>query len=131
MIRPFYRWKSFWLGLFVLVFLGWAWRESYLNFPAIHHVGSEKAIELSRYRGATRVETGPSANLWLPRSGMKVVSKGFHVGFIPWLRGYRQGVRSFEVRDSLVFFSFLGFWGGWLAWRWRRQRILTKMEPKE
>ena len=31
MIRPLYRWKSFWLGLFVLVFLGWAWRDSFRN----------------------------------------------------------------------------------------------------
>ena len=26
--RPFYRWKSFWLGLSVLLFLGWAWERS-------------------------------------------------------------------------------------------------------
>lgn len=28
MPRPFYRWKSFWLGVLVLGFLGWAWAES-------------------------------------------------------------------------------------------------------
>jgi hypothetical protein len=27
--RPIYRWKSFWLGLFVACFLAWAWRDSY------------------------------------------------------------------------------------------------------
>jgi hypothetical protein len=27
--RPIYRWKSLWLGFFVLGFLSWAWWESY------------------------------------------------------------------------------------------------------
>jgi len=27
--RPFYRWKSFWLGLLILCFLGWAWADSF------------------------------------------------------------------------------------------------------
>jgi len=26
--RPLHRWKSFWLGLLVLIFLGWAWLRS-------------------------------------------------------------------------------------------------------
>jgi hypothetical protein len=26
--RPFHRWKSFWLGVLVLVFLGWGWGRS-------------------------------------------------------------------------------------------------------
>jgi hypothetical protein len=26
--RPLYRWKSLWLGLFAVMFLGWAWRDS-------------------------------------------------------------------------------------------------------
>ncbi len=26
--RPVHRWKSFWLGIIVLVFLGWAWERS-------------------------------------------------------------------------------------------------------
>ena len=31
--RPIYRWKAFWLGLFVTCFLAWAWWDS-LNFSS-------------------------------------------------------------------------------------------------
>jgi hypothetical protein len=26
--RPIHRWKTFWLGILVLIFLGWAWQDS-------------------------------------------------------------------------------------------------------
>ena len=50
--RPFYRWKSFWLGLCVLVFLGWAWERSEYNprgatwYPPLGH-GVEASSALS------------------------------------------------------------------------------------
>ncbi len=28
MIRQLYRWKSFWFGMLVIAFLGWAWARS-------------------------------------------------------------------------------------------------------
>jgi hypothetical protein len=38
--RPFYRWKSFWLGILVLGFLGWAWVDSlrYESWITVQHV---------------------------------------------------------------------------------------------
>ncbi len=133
MIRPLYRWKSFWLGLFVLVFLGWAWRESYLNFPTISRDRSGNAIEVSRMRGVTYMVTGPSGALRILAGGWVVGSKKF---FQPtdwedmWALGHAHGVRVFRVPDSLVFFSYLGLWGGWLVWRRRRmKRLQTEVSP--
>src|SRR6218665_3773821 len=33
--RPIYRWKSFWLGMVVLCFLGWAWARSMKRMDAV------------------------------------------------------------------------------------------------
>lgn len=33
--RPLHRWKSFWLGILVLVFLGWAWVRSIHCYDAV------------------------------------------------------------------------------------------------
>ncbi len=127
MIRSFYRWKSFWIGLFVLVFLGWAWSESYLKFPTISQARSGKAIEFSRMRGVTYMVTGPSGSLRILAGGWVVGNKRF---LQPtdwenlWALGHAHGVRVFRVPDSLIFFSYLGLWGGGLAWRWRRLKWL-------
>jgi hypothetical protein len=35
--RPLYRWKSFWLGLFVVMSLGWAWWDSTRWVTSFHY----------------------------------------------------------------------------------------------
>jgi hypothetical protein len=37
-----------------------------------------------------------------------------------WRRAMPEA-RCFKVPDSLVFFSFVGLWVGWMVWRWRRE----------
>ena len=46
-MRPLHRWKSLWLGILVITFLAWAWRDStywqtriHLRQYALHHAGS-------------------------------------------------------------------------------------------
>ena len=36
--RPFYRWKSFWFGLLVLVFLGWVWADSQRHGAVVYRM---------------------------------------------------------------------------------------------
>lgn len=40
--RPVHRWKSFWLGILVIVFLGWAWARS-IHFEEIVLFGASTA----------------------------------------------------------------------------------------
>ena len=117
MIRPLYRWKSFWLGLFVLVFLGWAYVDSFRFHAMAYRYDGRQTVIIYRSFGGTRFGEGPTRML-----GFHPDKWGFsyaECSVYPFYWGSRD-VRSFEVPDAPVFSSFMGLWGGWLAWRWRR-----------
>ena len=61
MERPCYRWKSFWLGVLVLVFLAWAVLDSYSHETDIRPLGEN--VVVVHQLGEVRV-------YWL-RSGLK------------------------------------------------------------
>jgi len=116
--RPLYKWKSFWLGLFVACFLAWAWWDSY-RVGSIAQVGwdsrmfmfanceGEAFVTFKRYPGSQLEINGT-------REEAEVVSE---LRSEEWF----MGVSLCRIRDALVFFSFVGLWGGWLFWRWKRE----------
>ena len=124
--RPFYRWKSFWLGLCVLVFLGWAWRASFYNsssiryarvgdlFEAVHIGGQLLLMHRSNFHGVRHAEWH-----WEQRE----VTEGNSVG---GLRSYwerqRGAARYWSVHDWLLFFPSLAVWCAWLFWHWKREQ---------
>jgi hypothetical protein len=119
--RPFYRWKSFWLGLFVLVFLGWAWWDSYRNEALLLRERRDDFLQCLRVDGATYFVSGR----WSFPSPLErfaaTHSKG--LGIASWNQTWQVlGASPVRVPDSLVFFSFVGLWGGWLVWRARVER---------
>jgi hypothetical protein len=116
--RPFYRWKSFWLGILVLLFLGWAWRDS-MRFETLAQVaGPIGKFEVSRLEGTTFVyerSTGFSESE-LSRQPRLTTAKVM-AGNLSW-----AGIRCFRVRDVPVFLSFLALWSAWLFWHWKREQ---------
>ena len=104
---------SFWLGLFVACFLAWAWWDSYGYLTRVWLVLDSREVEIVRIGGRT----------WLPDMSMGAVKLG--VGFThDDLTSFPQSepAEPGGVPDSLIFFSFVGPWGGWLVWRWKRER---------
>jgi hypothetical protein len=122
--RPIYRWKSFWLGVFVACFLAWAWGDS-RRCETWLQVGGYGTVRLD---GTTFVFKGvlDGSKVVVVKRGAKAATAAEEERFF-----VLRGVRHFKIRDSLVFFSFIALWGGWLAWRWRRRlRGVRRLEER-
>jgi hypothetical protein len=127
--RPIHRWKSFWLGVLVLIFLGWAWvtSMSLLHIAGYIYPSKSQAIFLRNLPGTIEIEnTGPHYSVtpvtppvqwysyarihdpvWLPRPML----------FQPFgaLGGW-----TVHLPYWLITPLFLIPWTGLLAWRWRQ-----------
>ena len=128
--RPFYRRKSFWLGLFVLVFLGWAWWQSFhhcvrLNIPLGGGKSVGKALAGFRQDGETVfVKAHRDASQLL--SFRTTPRRGGSLGLKDYCATADQlGFRWILIPDSLVFFPALALWLGWLFWHWKREQKKT------
>lgn len=113
--RPIYRWKSFWLGLLTLVFMGWAWWDSFSNVTIIGcSSGSLALIDGTTYLNAHAQWRG---------LGNFGASRESPAGLMH-SRLLTGDLKIGEVPDAAVFFPFLLAWTGWLAWRARKFRAL-------
>lgn len=125
--RPLYRWKSFWLGVIVLLFLGWSWRDS-RDFGSQAGYGS-----LTRHLSfSSRAST---VSILLRRDGLY---QGLSIHRFP-LRNLRpipwfQSLGSYTERQPrndytawyfphwFLILLFLISWSAFLVWRWRRMK---------
>jgi len=111
---------SFWLGLLVVCFLAWAWWDSYRNDSALWM----KSGTIVRGYGTTYIEVGAGPVELGGRREPHYMNEG----------GYREEIAAFynhdwAVPDSLVFFSCVGVWVGWLALSdWRRKTRGARVE---
>lgn len=125
--RSIYRWKSFWLGILALGFLGWAWVRSMEREDHIAWGRSRgECISLEQAAGSIFLYRGynPYSELgftYLPTAILCGESRRNPVGLMNSPVGWRV-----EVDHWLLMLLFLIPWAAFLAWRWRRQRILTK-----
>jgi hypothetical protein len=114
--RPLHRWKSFWLGVFVVIFLGWAWarsmeRRDYFGYGFRKH---ELAFGASQMTG--------TVGLWI--SDGKDWISGLLVGNRPlstviYSSHGRMGRAYLHVRIDHwhIILLFLLPWTTWLVWR--------------
>jgi hypothetical protein len=125
--RPFYRWKSFWLGLFVLVFLGWAWGHSArFNGELVISAGpGRNALGLVQEEGVLRIWFGRDGAIrFRPFGGYLSPRKGEG----QWLRSsvefdeWKPGCRTLSVSYCILFSGTLLGWMGFLLWFWKREQ---------
>lgn len=116
--RPLYRWKSFWFGLLVSSFMGWAWLDS------IRYVTTaiNGPMTLVRNRATTYVMVDRFS--WDPWTLVRVPDDPSTTPVGPEWERYRRdaGLPCVKVPDVAIFFPFLVGWIGWLGWRIRRHR---------
>jgi hypothetical protein len=130
--RPLHRWKSFWLGLLVLIFLGWAWVRSMHQTDDISYKPSSSSISW----GAT-IQRGTVFLAWVDDTS---VPDGLNVSsFSGWktniwfkkaivLQGARtDGWQSISIAYWFLILLFLVPWAGFLFWRIRRMRRAGEM----
>jgi hypothetical protein len=125
MPRPVYRWKSFWLGVLVLGFLGWAWAHSFRHFSGGgFRVPGNGSMLLSQSGGTVwlevrRMPPGLTPYNWQYWSWPSPVKRSF---VAPAMK-QREDKTGFA--HWLVMLLFLVPWVSFLAWRVRKQRRLN------
>jgi len=125
--RPLIKWKSFWLGILVLVFLGWAWvrsmhegvtlvpwEDSLLSFQSLFGRLDISYISPSipQYSvGLDFEEVAPDPEDYLP-DAVYFLKNDFTL--------------TVEFAYWFLMLLFLIPWASFLVWRYRRQRKLTE-----
>ena len=121
--RPLHRWKSFWLGVLVVVFLGWAWARSLTNVEFVFWRG----LGVNQMSGIVHaylfLGTTTAGNE--PRFGSQSISESG-----PWLPkafGVSSSSPQTDVRIAhwFLILLFLLPWTTWLVWRVRRMKRLA------
>jgi hypothetical protein len=111
---------SFWLGLFVVCFLAWAWWVSYDSGAMVLYAWGKRAFAIIHRNGASCLLT---ARPWSGRRLEWQYSNWLYTEEVLQNWSLAEELSYLRVPDSLVFFSFVGVWVGWLAFpEWLRKR---------
>lgn len=136
--RPLHRWKSFWLGLLVLIFLGWAWQRSIRHLDSFGIANSAGSVGgLVYQRDSTVILTAPGTMRILPGTRLFTI-------LLPYPRNYplippplsvgrnaSQPYHTIIIAHWLLVLLFFVPWVGFLLWRVRRMRRLAGSSTKD
>ena len=122
--RPLHRRVSFWLGLFVACFLAGAWWDSYQRQTLVDVATPHGVVTAERRTGSTWLFLSPGVSPWnFSYAHRRIIPQVDWDDQLASLKGI--GIRCLWAPDIIVFFSFVGLWGVWLAWRMRVERRAT------
>lgn len=123
--RPLHRWKSFWLGVLVLLCLGWAWARSLLHLdgflwiaPRFHLISGQTTgrIELD---WATASGARGESFTWIhdaaATTGEPLFPKAVNWETYP-------GQIQLTLAHWFLILIFLVSWSAFIGWRWLRIR---------
>lgn len=130
--RPLHCWKSFWLGVLFLAFLGWSWARS------LHHLDGflwmAPRFHLSAGQATGRIELAWAASsgawgeefLWAhevaSNAGEPLFPKAVNWETYP-------GKIQLTVAHWFVILAFLIPWSAFLGWRYLRLRHIARESP--
>ena len=147
--RPLYRWKSFWLGIFIVFFLSWGWVRSQFHNDSVRATpaiftnpgfihSSENPYYTLRSSGGfvsweRTVGTIYSRKYGYPEFNSRQTAEPqwfplpfSHEAATVLLPGDSYSYSKNRIAHWMTLLLFLIPWTTLLAWRWRKQRILTK-----
>lgn len=132
--RPFHRWKSFWLGLLILAFLGWAWVRSTHRIDDISYKASTSSKTWVASIGFGAVLLGWSDDPFAP-DGLNFSSYLPNPSWVDtWFPeattlqgGADVGWQNIRIAHWFLILLFLIPWAGFLFWRVRRMRRAGEM----
>jgi hypothetical protein len=122
--RPFYRWKSFWVGIFVWTFFKWASALSKSQFMGIHASSTQTTYRLSRLEQNTYFIVGPALVLQQSVAGLGThYLRGTKGGWESiWNSQRGQGVRYWRLPDSVAILLYSCLFSAWLLRHWKREQ---------
>jgi hypothetical protein len=130
--RPLYRWKSAWLGVLVLAFIGWAWVRSMAHLDILVWNSSAKtqAVFLRSQASEVLVQvTGSGSALAHLRPGFSRVSFPYKKSRDWFPRAATSmpfdgsGGRNISVAYWVIMLASFFLWSGFLVWHgWRTRR---------
>lgn len=133
--RPLHRWKSFWLGLFVLVFLCWAWWTSMNQIAGVTWAANNgvRQVQLSNYDAMVHCWIGDNgyhrtAGLHWDRRKDGAEEKEDGTWFQPGIVLTEGGGSGLQLAHWFIILLFLIPWVGFLIWRIRRMRRAPSVE---
>lgn len=112
--RPLYRWKSFWFGVLVLAFLGWAWARALTHTEVI----LIKGVYVGQIGGRFIVDRESGSTLELPFKASSRPSRSPFKFGAPVLKGSDDGGWDWSFAHWFPILLFILAWIGWHAWRW-------------
>ena len=131
-VRPLHRWKSFWLGVLVLGFLGWAWVRSRSWLDGFLWVSGSNLMTGGQHAGAVSWAWDSSRLPFLDplfewrHEPVSSVGEPLIPRALVW-ETY-PGQAQLTVAHWFLMLVFLMSWAGFLAWRWRRVRATGQVD---
>jgi hypothetical protein len=133
--RPLYRWKSFWLGILVFVFLGWGWVRSMTHLESLSWTG--EGVSFGVINVSAKAEFYCERSSALKSSGLSFLQNEVSDRSPEWfppslqrnsyfLKRSKVQVAEVWVAHWLLILLFLVPWLAFLFWRVRRHRKQTE-----
>ena len=130
--RPLHRWRSFWLGLLVLIFLGWSWWTSMTRIAGFTWAASNgvRQLQISNYDAMV--------HCWIGDNGFHRTA-GFHwdqrmydaeekddgTWLQPGVVLTKEHGSGLQFAHWFLILLFLVPWASFLFWRVRRVRRIA------
>jgi hypothetical protein len=121
--RPPYRWKSLWLGLFVLVFLTWAWLHSRDRMAGIAVGTPAGSGGLMQYSGEVCIYDLKRKHMWGRTIFNLPAPRNDPLAKTTWQRLTQLGI---IIPHWTLMLTVTGIWTAFLGWRWRRLKCLSE-----
>ena len=123
--RPIHRWKSLWLGILVLLYLGWAWRASTDTFTITSVNVPGRWLAVSQLDGEVGIFRGQSSDYtWhadidrRPALGSVSIDQAYWANSNPYYSGL-------IITHGSLILLFLALGTALLALRWLRLKRLS------
>ena len=116
--RPMYCWKSFWLGVFVVCFFAWAWRDSLRTDTWMQRIWASGRLGMIRVQGVTWVYR--DAEAFFDLNGVQRRATQYSAKEVEEMEFEGADFPYVKIPDGAVWACFAVVWGGWMVWRWRR-----------
>lgn len=130
-LRPIYQWKSFWLGVVVLLCLGWGWQQAMRMDQWVNVTTPVMTFGASQWNGRAGMHVNSARQGWGVSTNARLRKGG--ADWFPWAmdadvakRGKAPN-REWQVYARFahwfLILVFVTVWWAWLARQWKRERM--------